>query len=303
MHLKVITLTALFFLCTYFECLSQPRISFTFDDGDTSEVAGYSSDEWNEMILRHLRDNNITSAFFVKGNKLNNEKGRKIIQSWNDAGHMICNHTYSHHNYDASSFEDFKNDFLKDDSLINQYSNFTKLFRFPYLKEGETSEKIKEFRDLLKEYSYKNGYVTIDASDWYINGRLIERLKENSASSTDGYRKFYLEHLYDRASFYEKLAYELTGRNINHTILLHHNLTSALFLGDLIDMFKTKGWIVMNANDAYSDIIFDSMPDNVPEGESLIWAIAKQSGKYESVLRYPGEDGDYEKDKMDKLGL
>ena len=45
------------------------------------------------------------------------------------------------------------------------------------------------------------------------------------------------------------------------------------------------------------------MPNNVPAGESLIWALAKQSGKYEDLLRYPAEDEEYEKDKMDALGL
>ncbi len=301
--MKLITLTAIFLLLKISDGLSQPKISFTFDDGDTSELAGYTSEAWDQMILNHLKNNNITAAFFVKGNKLDNDKGRQIIQAWNDAGNMICNHTYSHPNYDQTSFEDFKNDFIKDDSLISGYANYTKLFRFPYLKEGETVVKINQFRDFLKEHSYKNGYVTIDASDWYINGRLIKRLKEDSLSSTDGFRDFYLEHLFDRASYYENLAYKLTGRNIPHTILLHHNLTSALFLGDLIEMFKSKGWIIISARDAYTDDIFDSAPANVPEGESLIWALAKQTGKYDSVLRYPAEDGDYEKDRMDDLGL
>jgi len=34
-----------------------------------------------------------------------------------------------------------------------------------------------------------------------------------------------------------------------------------------------------------------------------VWALAKESGKFEEILRYPGEDGDYEKAKMDQLGL
>jgi hypothetical protein len=49
--------------------------------------------------------------------------------------------------------------------------------------------------------------------------------------------------------------------------------------------------------------IFMSEPKHLPAGESLIWSLAKESGKFDSVLRYPGEDGDYEKDKMDKHGL
>ena len=86
-------------------------------------------------------------------------------------------------------------------------------------------------------------------------------------------------------------------------ILLHHNLAAALFLGDLIQHFKDKGWEVIDADKAYKDMVYDEVPDNVPAGESLIWALAKKSGKFEKVLRYPAEDGEYEKPFMDKLGL
>jgi hypothetical protein len=41
----------------------------------------------------------------------------------------------------------------------------------------------------------------------------------------------------------------------------------------------------------------------MPAEQSLIWSLAKQTGQYDNKLRYPGEDGEYEKDKMDKLGL
>ena len=54
---------------------------------------------------------------------------------------------------------------------------------------------------------------------------------------------------------------------------------------------------------AYEDPIYSNFPTNVPAGESLIWALAKQSGKFEGTLRYPAEDGEYEKPLMDKLGL
>lgn len=35
----------------------------------------------------------------------------------------------------------------------------------------------------------------------------------------------------------------------------------------------------------------------------IVWALAKQTGKFDDILRYPGEDSAYEKPKMDKLGL
>jgi hypothetical protein len=68
-------------------------------------------------------------------------------------------------------------------------------------------------------------------------------------------------------------------------------------------MFKDKGWNIIDAEEAFKDPIFQSQPTNIPAGESLIWALAKESGKFEDILRFPAEDSRYEKDKMDKLGL
>jgi hypothetical protein len=68
-------------------------------------------------------------------------------------------------------------------------------------------------------------------------------------------------------------------------------------------MFKGKGWGVIDAEQAFTDSVFTSQPKIVPAGESLIWALAKETGRFEKQLRYPGEDGDYETAKMDKLGL
>lgn len=54
---------------------------------------------------------------------------------------------------------------------------------------------------------------------------------------------------------------------------------------------------------AYSDPIFDLKPKEITAGESIVWSLAKESGKFEGKLRYPAEDGAYEKAKMDELGL
>ena len=50
-------------------------------------------------------------------------------------------------------------------------------------------------------------------------------------------------------------------------------------------------------------IRFSSAAKTVPAGESLIWALAKETGRFNEQLRYPGEDEEYEKPKLDELGL
>lgn len=289
------------------ETNEKPTVSFTFDDGITSNLAGFKFEEWNEKILSHLENENLKAVFFVTGkNKLDN-KGQYLLKSWNDKGHKIANHTYTHPSFyiKENSATLFQKELLQTDSIISKFGNHTKLFRFPYLKEGGNKLKVDSIRSILAENKYSNGYVTIDASDWFVDQRLIARIKQNGfeIAEVDKYRDFYLEHILDRANYYEKLSFEMNGRHINHTLLLHHNLASALFLGDLINKFKEEGWNVINADKAYEDEIFKKIPNSDFAGESLIYSLAKQSGKYEGLLRSPAEDGQYERVKMNKLGL
>jgi peptidoglycan/xylan/chitin deacetylase (PgdA/CDA1 family) len=302
-------LQILLFFCIISIChaqqAEQPTLCLTFDDGSIDDAPGYTSERWNEMLLRRLREANVQAVFFVKGAAVDNAKGREVLKTWDAAGHLIANHTYSHWFFNSSklTLNDFIADVVKNDSLIRGYSNYTKLFRFPYLKEGNTPEKRDGFRQFLKEHTYRNGYVTIDASDWYVNSRLLAALKKDSTADIAPYRDYYLQHIYDRALYYNDLSKKLTGRQIQHSLLLHHNPAAALFMGDLIAMFKEKGWNVVNASDAYKDEIYKNEPNILPAGESLIWAMAKESGKFENVLRYPAEDGSYQKAEMDSLGL
>jgi len=283
----------------------KPKISFTFDDGSTNDFGDYKLEVWNQLLLDHLKKHNLRAILFSAGHNKETEKGKYVLTSWNNAGHFIANHTYSHPNFNSKnvSLQDFESELIRNDTIINKYSNYYRYFRFPYLKEGNTTEKVNGFRLFLKQNGYKNGHVTIDASDWYIDSRLVKRLRENSSADVSGFRDYYQNHLLSRAMFYDSIAFQLTNRRINHVLLLHHNLAAALFLDDLIEHFKANGWEIMNADEAYRDAIYNEVVDTLPAGESLIWAVAKKSGRFEKVLRYPAEDSEYEKPTMDKLGL
>jgi peptidoglycan/xylan/chitin deacetylase (PgdA/CDA1 family) len=283
----------------------KPKVSFTFDDGSTNDFGNYKLETWNQRLLDNLKKHNLKAILFSSGQNKTTIRGKYVLSSWNNSGHLIANHTFSHVNFNSKTvtLERFKLELIRNDSIIDKYSNYCRYFRFPYLKEGNSKDKVDGFREFLEKKGYKNGHVTIDASDWYVDSRLVKRLKENPEAGISGFRNYYKEHLFNRALFYDSVAYQLTGRRINHVILLHHNLAAALFLDDLINHFKDNGWEVMDADKAYEDEIYNEVPGNIPAGESLIWALAKKTGKFESILRYPAEDGEYEKPFMDKLGL
>jgi peptidoglycan-N-acetylglucosamine deacetylase len=283
-----------------------PEIAITIDDFNWNKSVKLDPDQRNRALLGALRaHDNLKAALFVACKFADNDKGKELLSDWDRAGHLIGNHSYSHKYLNSSKVtpEVYTADIEKCDAIIKTLPRFEKRFRFPYLKEGETAAKRDAVRFFLKQHGYRIGHVTIDASDWAVDDRLTARLTKDPSADVTPYRDFYLSHMWERSLYYDDLARKVLGRPVKHAILMHYNLLNALFLGDLLDMFRNKGWKLIDAADAFKDQVFAATPNIVPAGESVIWALAKESGKFDKLLRYPGEDSEYENAKMDKLGL
>jgi peptidoglycan-N-acetylglucosamine deacetylase len=282
----------------------RPQIALTLDDPTLKLGSVLRWQEANTRILKAIAAKDIRAALFVCGMRVDDPDGAKLVSAWDEAGHLICNHSYSHKFYgDSTSYADFAVDFLKNEKVIALYRNRTALFRYPFLKEGDTAEKRDRFRALLKERGYRVGHVTIDASDWYVSQRFVDRLGKQPNAPVAPYRDYLIAHLLDRAAFYRQLALDVLGRDIRHTILLHFNPLNAFVLPDVMTALETAGWQWIDASLAFEDPVFRSQPQIVPAGESLVWALAKETGRFNDRLRYPGEDGEFERPKMDVLGL
>jgi peptidoglycan-N-acetylglucosamine deacetylase len=276
-------------------------IALTFDDGpDMTDTVGLSPFARNEAILRQLAQAHLKSILFVTrtdGDRLRIE----LIRRWGLEGHHIGNHTATHPDFNAIGLPEFERELLNCDKALRDLPGFTRRFRFPYLHEGNTIKKRDDFRAFLDSNAYQPGPVSVDASDWYYSERLSERLKKNPRAPTGPFRDAYLRHLYDRAQYYDALSHAVLGRSVAHVLLLHHNLINALFLQEVIQMFKDKGWTLIDSDVAFKDPVYAMRPDVLPAGQSVLWALAKQQGV--PGLRYPGEDDIYEKSILDRLHL
>ncbi len=284
---------------------NKPRVAITMDDPNPYQSPMMKPSERDERIREALHTTGVKAALFVCGQRVDNSAGKRLLNAWDRDGYIIANHSYSHSYLPSRKITsaNYCTDIAKGEKVISEYDSFTRLFRFPFLKEGDTLEKRDAVRAFLKKNGYRNGYVTIDASDWYYSQRLEAALKKNPSVDLNAYREIYCAHIWDRANYYHRLGLDVLGHDIPHTLLIHHNLLNALFLGDLLAMFKAKGWDLIDASEAYTDGVFASEPDIVPAGESLVWALAKESGRFEDRLRYPAEDSVYEEEGLDERGL
>jgi peptidoglycan/xylan/chitin deacetylase (PgdA/CDA1 family) len=280
-----------------------PSFAITIDDFDIDDGPLMTGAAKHEAILSALAVAGVRAAGFPAGKFVDNDLGRARLDQWSRAGHLIGNHTYAHPYYGGSAPGDLGADIDRAAALLTPHPTWKPLFRFPYLAEGRTRETRDAMRLALHERGLSNGHVTIDASDWYVNGRLLARLAEDPDADITPYRDFHVRHLLDRAAFYDGLARDVLGYSPPHTLLLHHKLTTALFLPDVLRAFAAAGWTAIDAETAFAHPIYASWPDIAPAGNSLIWQLAKADGRFEDRLRSPGEDGEYEKPVMDALGL
>ena len=281
------------------------QFSITMDDFNWLQAVKLPPATRNYSILETLAAHSHKAALFVIGRNIESDVGKELLDWWDRAGHMIANHTYSHRNYNAreTNAQEYQQDILRAEALLKEFPRFKKYFRFPMLKEGDTVAKRDAMRSFLKKHGYRNGYVTIDNSDWAIDMRLTARLKNDPAADVKQYRDYYLEHMWARSEYYDSLAQRVLNRPVKHTVLVHFNLLNGLFLNDLLAMYKAKGWQLVDAEEAFNDPVFAMQPKVVPAGESIVWSLAKENGTIAKSLRYPAEDGQIENERMNKLGL
>src|SRR5438128_637982 len=98
---------------------TSPSVSITIDDLDVNagDTPLFSLGARNSKILSTLQQNGLKAALFVCGMRVDNDDGRRHLQQWGHAGHLIANHTYSHDSFHDVPFERFSADVLRAEAV------------------------------------------------------------------------------------------------------------------------------------------------------------------------------------------
>jgi peptidoglycan-N-acetylglucosamine deacetylase len=172
--------------------------------------------------------------------------------------------------------------------MISHLPTFRKWYRAPLLHEGNTHEKRDHLRAFLTQHGYINGYVTVDTWEFYINHLLQKGLRKGKHFNKDNLRKVYLEHMWNAVEFYDTVAQQFFSHPVKHTLLLHDNDVTALFIKDLVEFLREKGWTIISSEEAYADPLLRTAPDVLLNNQGRVMAIAK-SKDYRGPYRH-GED-------------
>ena len=256
------------------------EIAITFDDAPRKATGYFSGPERAKALIEELSNHNIQHvAFFANSASLNDE-GIQRINSYDQAGHTIANHTHNHPDFNKTSLDKYIQNFLLADKTLSQFDGFKKLFRFPYLREGNNELKRDGMRQALQEYNYNNAYITLNNYDWYIETLFQQAIKKGIAIDFERMGQFYVQVMMESIEYYDEMAQRYLGRSPKHVLLLHETDISALYVGNLVDELRTRGWKIISPEEAYTDEISKYQSKRVfPYNPGRIGEIAKDKGQ------------------------
>ncbi|MFO0591552.1 MAG: polysaccharide deacetylase family protein [Polyangiaceae bacterium] len=215
-----------------------------------------------DEILSAFKKHGLTGVYgFVNAKKVDDvPEDEAVLRRWIAAGHLLGNHSYSHPSLHKTEVPEYLADIEKNEALLGrlQPSGDYKLFRYPFLFEGDTLEKFDAVRAYLGQHGYTVAEVTIDADDWAFNPPFARCAERGDAPAMAQLHRDFVEAHVEELSRMRELTHTLSGREVPQVVLLHIGAADAAAMDDLLTAYEKEGvqWIGLRA--ALSDPFYAS---------------------------------------------
>lgn len=286
----------------------EKRIALSFDDAPRAPGAFLSEDERTRLLIENLAEAGVDQAvFFVNPGRIDSAADERRIMAYVEAGHVIANHSANHPRLSQTDLAAYIADIDAAEDWLAGREGYRPWFRFPYLDEGQRDvAKRDAVRAALAKRGLRNGYVTVEAIDWFYEGAAKKAVAEGKEIDRDALRDLYVEAHVEAAEFYDGLAREAIGRSPVHVLLLHETDIAALWIGDLVRALKAQGWTIVKADEAYADpLALEAKTYETPFAQGTLTEMLAWQAGLPAPRWYRGNDTDLAQQWFDTrvLGL
>lgn len=232
------------------------RIALTFDDPPRGAGAFLETDARGQMLRAALKRAGVKqAAFFANPGRTSAASvNEKELLAYAKAGHVLANHTANHVALSDVSADRFIADIKEAEMWLKAHPGYRPWFRFPQLDEGNrNTAKRDAVRAALKSLGLRNGYVTADGWDWYLENLAIKAKNAGKPMDIEALRDLYIQTHVESANFADSLARRTLGRAPAQVLLLHETDLAALYIEDLVRALRANGWTIITADEAYAD--------------------------------------------------
>jgi peptidoglycan/xylan/chitin deacetylase (PgdA/CDA1 family) len=260
-------LTLSFFLLLNVLFLSgqNKHVCFSFDD---MPVVSYgTTDTVFQEALMHklitsLNAEKIPAIGFVNEKKLyengvTNNFQLSLLRDWISSGLDAGNHTFSHPDYNTTSFGDYTGEILRGETftrkLLNSQGKELRYFRHPFLHVGYTKAKADSLDNFLREHEYTTAPVTIDNED-YLFALAYHRAKiKHDENLMRHIGHDYVDYMEWKLKYFENESMALFGRNITQILLVHASALNSDYIDALAEMFRKNNYDFVSMDQALRD--------------------------------------------------
>ena len=206
-----------------------------------------------EGLLGHLERHNIKAVGLVTWRNVRDGGDRALLERWLAAGHELGNHSYTHPNYSTTAFEVYRADMDRARrelvALLEPHGRPLRFFRFPFLREGDTAEKVAAMRGYLKETGQRNLPVTLDNQDWSYDAPWTAARQSGDTAAANNVASDYHAALRISIRHHERRGDRLLGRTTPQILLLHANAVGAAEWGRLFAWLEQTGHRFVGADE------------------------------------------------------
>jgi len=242
------------------------QMALTFDD--LPRVGPRTQSESATSIVRRVVDvlarHEIRGVVaFVNGERINGPDTRAAMQLWIDSGHFFGNHTWSHPDLHKGEVAPYLAEITRnDEALARLYpAYYRKLFRYPFLHEGETLAKRDAVRAHLEHLKLPIAQVSVDFNEYLWNGPYLRCHKANQKEKLAWLRETLATEAIENLRGAEMLSQRLFDRSIKHITLFHPFEFDSLVLDEILTRWEAMGVKFISLDEAMRDPAYAINPN------------------------------------------
>jgi peptidoglycan/xylan/chitin deacetylase (PgdA/CDA1 family) len=258
-------------------------------------------------MLAALKRHKVPEVYgFLNGKNLSTDPSlTSITDAWRAAGYPFGNHTFFHKGLNRVPLQEFIDDIDSNEEPLQKLSGSSnwKVFRYPFLHEGNTIEKRNAVRQHLIQKGYQIAQVTIDFEDWAWNAPYARCVDKNSRDDVKWLKETFLQNSIDHLHRAEKLSKALFNRSMAHILLIHIGGMSAEMLEEVLIRYEKEGVEFISLSEALKDEAYKIDPGYTFEwGAEFTYQVMKSRGLKPKDIGLEPYNG-YPKAKMEGLCL
>jgi peptidoglycan/xylan/chitin deacetylase (PgdA/CDA1 family) len=237
-----------------------------------------------ERILEVFRAHRLPPVYgFVNGKKVDEDPATEaILRRWIATGNPLGNHTYSHISLNRADLPAYFADLEQGEAILRKLvpdEGTWRVYRYPFLFEGNVMEKREAVRKYLREHGYTTAEVTIDGNDWAFNPPWARCMDKGDTASLGALRERFVTAHVDELRYVRALTQKLAGRDVRHVLLLHVGAAEAEALDATLTAYEREGVRFVELREALADPFYAEDPGKpYPWGSAFPYLLAKARG-------------------------